>query len=218
MANICGNSIHICAIRVTRLDSDGTVAAAPNNHVVSGNPMLLTVEPEIVEGDSKNLIGGCDCINASYKGYNKLLRWNLTLQMVALEPALIEMITGASLQVNGTAEPVGVQWPNQVLCSEPSQPPVALEAWTDLWVGDAQNPGAVRYIRWTFPMTFWQMDSFNLENDFLLPQFTGFSRTNSAFGDAYADLPAGVVASATGGFFYDDTIPTPVCGYSSSST
>lgn len=218
MANICGNSIHLCFVRLTRLTSAGVAAGGSNGHVVSGNPMLLTVEPEIVEGDSKNLIGGCDCINASYRGYDKLLRWNLTLQMVALEPALIELLTGAGLQVNGSTEPIGVDWPNQVLCSADAQPPVAIEAWSDLWVGDAQNPGSTRYIRWVFPMSFWQMDSFNLENDFLLPQFKGFTRSNSSFGDAYADLPTGVIPSATGGFFYDDSVPTAVCGYSTSST
>lgn len=218
MANICGNSLHICFLRATRLDTDGSVAAAPNNHVVTGNPVILTAEPEILEGESKNLVGGCDCLCASYKGYDKLLRWNLTLQFCALEPALIEILTGADLQVNGSAEPIGNNWPNQLTCSAAVQPPVAIEAWSDLWVGDNVNQTGPQYIRWVWPMAFFQMDQFQLENDFMLPQMKGFSRTNGNFGDAYADLPAGVVASDTGGFFYDDSIPTPVCGYSSSST
>lgn len=218
MADICGNSLHICVIRATALNADGTVRSGPNNHVVSENPVILTVEPEILEGEQKNLVGGCDCLCATYKGYDKLLRWNLTLQMCSLEPALIELITGAALQTNTGGDAVGVDWPNQLTCSAATQPPVAIEAWSDLWVGDAPNPGSEQYIRWVWPMAFFQMDQYNLENDFMLPQFKGFSRTNSNFGDAYVDLPSGVTASPTGGFFYDDTVPTPVCGYSSSST
>lgn len=217
MANVCGNSIHLCFVRATRLNNDGTVASAPNNHAVTSNPVILTAAPEILAGEVKNLIGGCDCVNAQYRGYDKLLFWNLTLQFCALEPALLEILTGGSLQVNGTAEPIGLSWPNQTLCSAPHQPAVAIEAWSDLWVGSAQNTNP-RYIRWVWPMAFFHMDQFQVENDFLLPQVVGFSRANANFGNAYADLPTGVVANAQGGFFYDNVEPTAVCGYSSSST
>lgn len=186
---------------------------------MTANPVLITAEPEVLEGEQKNLVGGCDCLCATYKGYDKLLRWNLTIQFCALEPALIEILTGAALQVNGTAEPIGNNWPNQLTCSSPTQPPVAIEAWSDLWVGDAQYSGASKYIRWVWPMAFFQIDQFNIENDFMLPQVKGFSRTNANFGNAYADFPTGVTASSTGGYFYDDgPLPTAVCGYSSSST
>jgi len=120
--------------------------------------------------------------------------------------------------VNGTAEPVGNQWPSQVTCTSASQPPVAIEVWSDLWVGDAQSSSTTPYIRWTWPMAFFQIDQLQLENDFMLPQVKGFSRSNANFGDAYKDLPTGVVASPTGGYFYDDSVPTAVCGYSTSST
>lgn len=218
MAAICGNSLHICFIRVTRLNADGTVADAPNNHVVSDSPMMLTNAPEILAGEQKNLIGGCDCVNASYRGKDKLLHWNLTLQVAELSPALLEMLIGGGLQVDGGGDPIGMDWPSQVICSDDQQPPVALEAWSDLWVGDAPSADAGPYIRWVWPMAFFQLSSMNLENEFLLPQVEGYSRTNSNFGDAYGDLPAGVVPSPTGGFFYDSTVPTAVCGYSSSST
>ena len=218
MANVCGNSIHIDYIRATRLTSTGAVASAPNNHVVTASPVILTASPEIMEGESKTLVGGADCVCVSYKGKDKLLRWNLTLQFCALEPALIEILTGAPLQVNGTAEPIGNSWPNQLSCAVAGQPGVAIEAWSDLWVGDAQYTGTARWIRWVFPMCFFQIDQFQLENDFLLPQVKGYTRQNAVWADPYVDLPTGVVASAGGFYFYDDQVPTAVCGYSTYST
>ena len=218
MAAVCGSSIHACRMRVTRLNTNGTIAAAPNNHAVTNNLVILTAAPEILEGDQKNLVGGCDCVCASYKGYDKLLRWNLTVQFCALEPAMIEIMLGANLQVDSGANPLGVDWPSQITCSSATQPPCAVEVWTDLWVGDQQNQSGMPYIRFVWPMAFFQMDQFQLENDFMLPQLKGFTRSNASFGDPYVDLPSGVVASDTGGFFYDDSVPTPVCGYSSYST
>lgn len=218
MAAVCGNSLHICHLRATRLNANGTVAAGPNNHVVTGNPVILTAEPEILEGEQKNLVGGCDCLCATYKGYDKLLRWNLTIQFCALEPALLEILLGADLQVNGSSEPIGNDWPNQLTCDQATQPPVAIEAWTDLWVGDAQSTTAGPYIRFYWPMAFFQMDQFQLENDFMLPQVKGFTRSNANWSDPYNDQPVGVVDSPTGGYFYDDSVPTDVCGYSSFST
>lgn len=218
MATICGTSLHLCFVRLTRLNLDGSVAAGPNNHVVSDNPVVLTAAPNILAGEQKDLVGGCDCVCATYRGYDKLRYWDLTLQLCALEPAMLELALGATLQVDSQASPLGIDWPSQVTCSSPKQPPVAIEGWTDLWVGDQQNQTGPQFIRWVWPMTFWQMDQFQLQNDFLTPQLKGFSRTNGNFGDPYDDLPSGVAASDTGGFFYDDAVPTGICGYSSYST
>lgn len=218
MPAVCGNSLHLCFLRITRLNTDGTVAAAPNNHVVSDAPVMITNAPEILAGDQKNLIGGCDCVNASYRGKDKLLHWNLTINLAELSPAMLEMLVGGGLQVDGGGLPAGMDWPSQVVCSDDQQPPVAIEGWSDLWVGDAPNPGAQKYIRWVWPMAFFQLASHNIENEFMVPSVEGYTRTNPNFGDAYHDLPTGIVPSATGGFFYDDSVPTPVCGYSSSST
>jgi hypothetical protein len=217
MANLCPSPIHLCRIRLTRLTSTGAIAAAPSNHYVSDKPMMLTIDPSLQEGEEKNLIGGCDCVQASYRGPDKLLRYNLTLQMAALEPGLYEMLTGATILTNASTELIGASFPIQVSCSNPTQPPSALEAWQDLWVGDAQNANP-RYVRWIFPMTFWQMDTTTLENEFLQVQFKGYTRQN-AWANPYIDFPTGVASIGTqGAFFWDNVIPAAYCGYSTTST
>lgn len=221
MANICPTSLHICRIRLTRLTSTGAVAAAPNNHVVSANPMQMTMEPEIQEGTSSILIGGCDCPIVTYRGKDKLLRWNLTLQMGTLEPAMVEILTGGALLSNGSAEPIGGNWPLQLTCTSTAQPDVAIEAWSENYIGDRPN-ATYPYIRWVFPSSSWQWDTATLENDFQTPQFKGFTRTNTLWTNPYVDLPTGVTSSGgaigSGTWFFDSTIPTPVCGYSTFST
>lgn len=219
MANLCPTTIHLCRVRHTRLNADGTVASAPNNHVVTASPMTLEITPDVLQGDSKDLIGGCDCLLATYRGKDKLRRWNLKLTMGDIEPAQIELMTGAGLLVNGVSENIGNTFPtSQLTCTGASQPPSALEAWSDLWIGDNQPQTGARYIRWIFPMTFWQPDAWTLQNDLGGFAFTGFTRTNP-WNNPYIDFPTGVTAiPGQGGFFYDSTIPAAYCGYSTTST
>lgn len=217
MANLCPSPIHICRTRHTRLTAAGAVASAPSNHYVSDKPMLLTIDPDLSAGETKTLIGGCDCAQATYRGPDKLLRFNLTLQLAALEPGLVELLTGATILTNASTELIGASFPIQSSCANPTQPPSALEAWQDLWIGDGQNANP-RYVRWVFPMTFWQMDTTTLQNDFLQVQFKGYTRQNT-WANPYIDFPTGVSSIGTqGAFFWDNTIPAAYCGYSTTST
>lgn len=223
MANLCPTPIHICRLRVTRLNADGTVAAAPSNHYVSDKPMMLTVAPDVSAGDSKIIINGCDCAQVTYRGKDKLIRFNLTLQMAALEPGLSEILTGAGILTNPATELIGNSFPIQTNCAGAQnstafgQPPSAIEAWQDLWVGDQQNSNP-RYVRWIFPMAFFQLDQYQMQNDFSLPQFVGYSRQNS-WPNPYVDFPTGVSSIGTqGGWFWDNAVPAAYCGYSSTST
>jgi hypothetical protein len=224
MANACPTPIHVCRARFTRLvDSTGVVAAAPNNHVVTDAPMEFTITPVISEGDDIELKGGCDCVCVSYKGRDRLKRFDLAIQLCKYEPALVELLTGAALFTNGSAEPIGNVWPIALGCATTGQPPVAVELWSDNYEGDAPSAAANRYTRWVFPRSFWQWDEITLNNEFTTPSFNGWSQSNTAWANPYNDLPTGVTsaggASGTGGAFFDDgPLPTVVCGYSTFST
>lgn len=219
MAQICPTSIHVCRARVTRLNADGSVAAAPNNHVVTTSIVSLEVQPEVLAGEAKQLVGGCDCICVSYKGKDKLMRFNLTLQMCDVEPALVDILTGSGTLVNGSSELIGNSFPDQIDCSTSGQPATALEVWSDAWTEDRQVASPNQYIRWIFKMAFWQFDNWKLENDFMVPSFKGFTRQNPNFANAYVDYPAGVTTVGNlGGYFWDSAAPAAYCGYSSTST
>lgn len=218
---ICPGSIHICKARFSRLNSDGTFKGGVNNHIVTDSLISVEFAPNIKAGDSKEIIGGCDCIDLAYRGYDKLLRFDLKFQLTKLNPSLLELLLGASLLVDTSTAPVpvGNVWPNQLSCQSTPQPPVAAEFWTDAWQNDRQIDPPNRYIRWVFPMSFWQIDNSKLENDFFLPALQGFTRQNPNWANAYADWPAGIAGSFGGGaYFWDTTQPAASCTYSSLST
>lgn len=219
---ICPGSIHVCKTRITRLNSDGTLKVGSNNHLVTDSIVSVDFTPNIKAGESKEVLSGCDCIDLAYRGYDKLLRFDLKFQLTKLNPSLMEMLLGASLLVDASTVPVpsGLVFPNQLSCSTGTvQPPVAVEFWTDAWANDRQIDPPTRYIRWVFPMTFWQMDASKLENDFFQPSFVGFTRQNPNWTNPYADYPAGITGSLVGGaYFWDTTQPAAGCTYSTLST
>jgi hypothetical protein len=220
---ICPTTIHFCAIRATRLDTDGSLAAGPNNAYVSNSPVMLGINPNVVAGESKQVISGCDCICVSYKGPDKLLRFDLDLELCALEPGLIEMLTGSALVTDDSTSPVAIgnSWSDQLDCSASTQPPVAIEAWASTWLDDAQAPAPYAFTRYVFPMTFWQLDAWQVQNDFLVPKFKGWTRSNALWpsaGGIYDDYPAGAELGPLGGYFWDAELPAALCDYQTASS
>ena len=212
MSAECLAAIHLCRVRVTRLDSVGNPSPGPNNYWVSDKPIQLTVTPVIEAGADRTLIGGCDCIIATYRGYDKLKRFDLELDLGDLEPALMEMLLG-STAITEAADVIGQWWTENAFdCSIPAQPNLAFEGWQTAWDGDAPA-AALPYVHWIWPSTHWQIAPHTLQNDFIQPKLTGFSQGNSAWGTGpYGDLPE--AAQPLGGFFFTDTaLPTAECAY-----
>lgn len=215
MAAKCLAQIHLCRLRVTRLNSDGTPHASANNEYVTDNPMVLTVNPDVEAGQDRVLIGGCDCIVARWRGFDKLKGFTLELDMGEIEPGLFEMLTGATI-IDDLTDPIGLSFPTQAFdCSSAVQPNVAVEAWAT-GVEEDQQSTTWPYVRWIFPSSFWQWGQQTLQNDFAQPKFTAFTRGNTNWGEGiYGDQPASI--GQLGGFFYDDTIPAASCGYQTHS-
>jgi hypothetical protein len=211
MTAICEAAIHLCLIRATRLDQLGSPAAGPNNVYVSDNPIMLSVKPQIESGTEKTLVGGCDCIIAEYKGYDKLKRFDLELDQGLIEPGLAELLLGGD-SILAAGDPIGMWFPSQLSCDNPVQPNVCFEGWQDLWEDDHPVSTPYRYLRWIWPSTHWQIGDFTLQNDFNQPKLTAFTRGNPNWGlGIYGDLPES--CEPMGGFFYDNTVPVAACGW-----
>lgn len=222
MAAICGTAIKVCRARITRLTATGAVAAAPNNHVVTDAIVEATITPEIEEGERRTLINGCDCPQVTYRGKDKLIAFGLALTLSAMLPAAIEILTGASLFTNGSGDPIGNSFNNQLSCSSPQQPDVAIELWQEHWIVDRPD-STYPYIRWVFPSSSWQVGEGTLNVEWNTPVYNGFTRSNPLWVNPYVDLPTGITnaggSQGTGGWFQDDgPLPTVVCGYSTFST
>ena len=216
---VCGAPIHICALRVTRLDSQGNVVDESNNSYVTDNVVDVQVNPVVETGLDSTVVGGCDCIVVSYKGTDKLKRFEFVLNLPMFEPALIEMLTGATLIEDASTIPVpiGVGWPKQLSCADAQAPNVAVEWWSDLWTDDQQDPNWP-YVHSIYPSSYWQIGQQTAQNDFSQPQFTGFTRTNTLFGDPYNDLPVTAAAALAAGnpgaeFLTTTAPPASECGY-----
>lgn len=214
----CVGQIGICAMRVTALNEDGTVADGPNNAYVVAQPMSLEFSLDLEAGDDKILVGGCDCIGLRYRSRDKSKGFTFTFTDMLTEPSLWSIMLGSSLIYDDSdiPVPIGVDFPDQLNCSNPQQPPVAIEAWGKAWEDDHFASGGRPYVRWVWPMTFWSMGDGTLENDFYTPALTGWSRGNPNWGEGpYGDQPQAI--GNLGGYFQDtaDNVPATdfACGF-----
>lgn len=216
---LCATPLHICRLRITRLNSDGTIAAGPNNSIVSDSMIDLTWNPVIIAGDERDLMGGCDCLLATFKGRDKHKRFDLALHNGKLDFTALEMMTGSALITDTSTLPVpiGVQFPtNQVIGCSVARPFVAIEAWAEMIDGDhVPSNAAFRYARIVFPMSEWRWDNNTMQNDYQPTALAGFTRSNPNWHDPYTDMPFGRTIGAGGGAILDSAIPTASCGYSS---
>jgi hypothetical protein len=213
MATECLAAIHLCRVRATRLHPDGTPQPGPNNVYVSDKPIQLAITPTYEAGKDSTLVGGCDCIIATYRGFDKLKRFEFELDLGALEWGLFEMLTGAAGIFSGGT--IIGNWfnDNAFDCSVSAQPNVAFEGWQTGWSEDRQD-ATWPYIHWLWPSSFWSLGTDTLQNDFNQPKLTGFTRGNSEWGEGiFGDQPE--AARALGGGWLSTTIPAAVCGYQS---
>jgi hypothetical protein len=216
----CGVSLGLCAMRITRLLETGCVAASPNNSFVTTELVSLQLTPVVEAGADTTLTGGCDCVIASYRGIDKLKRFEFEITWPKLAPAAYEMMLGGGI-LTEAGFPVGVTWPTELTCGD-VQPAVALEFWVKHWSGDAQDP-TYPWIHHVYPQSLWQIGQQQFQNDFANPTLTGFSRKNDCWGNGpYTDGPqqegyGAFVDISTGGFFYASLDPPAdsSCNYAS---
>lgn len=214
--NIAPTFLHLCRVRLTRLTDTGAVSGSTNNSYVTGNPIQLTATPDILTGTSSDLMGGCDCPVVTYRGRDKLRRFTLQLQLGAVEPALMELLTGATLitDASDVPVPIGLEYNDQVNCTAPQSPNLALEAWSDNWQNDAQVATPFRYTHHLWPSTHWQPDATTLQNDFSVMQFNAFTRSNPLWGTGpYTSDAAPISITKNYAFWFTDAIPDAALTY-----
>lgn len=222
MAARCLDSLKLCALRVTALDSLGNVAAGPNNFVSTDREISLEFTGDVDQGKDLFYRNGCDAPLATYKSPALLKRFTLSVDLFGLEPAVQSLMLGAAIIVDADDAPAGFEYNIQTCPADPPPPLVAVEAWSWAEECDAQDPDTP-YWYWLFPMAQWQTDQANtLEMDFLQPKLTGFTRRNALWGHGpYGGVVVGPAGgdpflSTTGApavFQTSDAPPDAVCGF-----
>lgn len=216
-AAICGSSILACGLRVTLLNSNGSVAPSPNNSYVTKNLVQIVITPEIETGSDRTLKSGCDCIIATAKFPDLLKRFNFEIQLGALEPALISMMTGGAviLDTSTVPVPIGWDWPVQISCSDTPPPKIAIEVWSDNWDSDHQS-AVLPNIHWVWPGTQWQIGPSTLNTDFATLVLNGFSFGNTLWGHGpYSDSPGHLIGQLGSVYQTASAVPAGSCGYQS---
>lgn len=212
----CGNSLQICAMRVTLLDGQGNVVDAPDNMYISDKVIEVGVNPDVEAGATSELPGGCDCSFGSYRGKDKLKRWLFALSRGAVEPALLSLMLGATPIEDG-ADVIGIAWPDELGCNT-DYDSLAFEFWTKHWIDDAQD-SLWPWWHHVYPSTSWQIGDQTYGLNLGPSVLNGFSRTNLAWGQGpYGDGPG--VDIRRGGFWLEDAAggpPDAACGWQSAT-
>ena len=200
----CGVSFGLCAVRITKVDAAGNVVAGENAYVTD-NPISVAVNPNIETGNAFSTRNGCGCSIARFRSPDTFNWWEFTFVKGTLEPEMEALLLGATT-IEDSGDVVGLAFPSTLACDE-DEPAVALEFWTQHIVGSGQD-GTYPWIHWAFPKTIWQLGDNTMEEDILQPTLTGFSRTNTNWGEGpYGDGPPDSADIREGGYWKTDVNP-----------
>jgi len=204
MAVNCGVSFGLCAVRVTKVDASGNVVAGENMYVTD-NPISINLTPNIEAGNSVVVRNGCGCSIARKKFPDTFNWFEFSFVKATLDPVMEQFLLGGGTIEDG-ADVVGLAFPGQLDCSE-DEVAVALEFWTQHIVGSGQD-GTYPWVHWAFPSTSWQLGDNTFEESNAPITVTGFSRTNSQWGDGpYGDGPPDGEDISEGGYWKTDVDP-----------
>lgn len=210
--SVCLGSIKFCALRATRLDNLGNVAAGPNNYWVTEDLIQMTVAGDTDAGKDIFVRGGCDQALISYKSPELTKRYNLTLDQAKIDSGLESMILGGAAITSGS-DVVGFEWPLYDCESDGTPPLVAIEAWSYAWDCDAQD-GTWPYWYWLWPMTQWtKKRAETLQADANQQLLDAFTRRNPLWGHGPYGGSHDWSNGAGGRVLVTEAPPAGVCGY-----
>lgn len=202
--NDCASSIYVCAMRIARLDDDGSILIGTENMLITDALAKLTWDPDIEAGTEHTQKNGCGDIKASLKKRDQVKRLNLTLDILSPDPDLQEILVGGTVLADGD----GYAYPDLGAISDDR---VSIECWSRAVIdGDfaTTNP----YIWWAFPETQWQYGARNLEEDYMGLPFSGTATENPNWfngpGNDWPEASTQVVQHLR-----TDDIPDTACGY-----
>lgn len=214
----CASTVEFCAVRATRLASDGTVSTDTDNSYVVSDVIQLQFTPNVREGEEREMIGGCGgCVIASKTDEDTLRRFDLELQAGRLEPGFLEMLLGATV-IEGTDAALGFMYGEKRDCGTP-QPRVAFEGWSKRWTADDEQDPTYPWWHWLWPSVAWVPGQNTLQADFGPVVVTGKTRANTSWGEGpYGDALADVGANQISVWADAGDLPTATCDYSQAGT
>lgn len=208
MANDCLAQLQACAIRVARLEADGSPDPGASNLYTSDALVTLTVTPEIEEGDEFIVKNACGSACVNFKDCDRYKRFTLSMEICTPDPELHEILAGGTVLTSGAA--VGYAVPALGASDCPNG--FSLELWTKRIDSSGAQDADFPWARWVLPRAYLVLGERTFENGPLGNTFTGYAIENPNWLDGpLNDWP---VASTRAIQWLPDTdIPEPSCGY-----
>jgi len=181
-------SVQGVSIRVTRLDSAGSLLNGAGDSYTTSAFMRVSFTPEYEEGDEivEKSADGTVCV--SYKAPDTMKRITMELAICEPDSELTALISGGLLLRKnfGTfAAPdnKSIGWAAPSVGDDPTGRGVALECWS-FAIKDGRRSASLPYFHWVFPYArLRQSGDRVIENGMLATTFEGYGLGNDLFAD-----------------------------------
>lgn len=168
------------AVRVTRLNANGTTATGASASYVTTSFIRVSFTPEYEEGEeiTEKNAGGEVCV--TYKAPDTLKRVTLELAICNPDPEFTELVSGGAL-LKTAGDTLGYASP--LTGVDPNPYGNALEVWSKAIINGTMAP-TNPYFRWLFPFVQLRPSGERvIENGLLANTFEGYGVGNASFGD-----------------------------------
>jgi len=201
--------LSICALRVSRLNANGSPAGGNTVGAVSvvGGVGYLKWTAQYVTGDDIAELDGCGNLSVVRKYQDKLKRFDVELDFLVMSHELRELSYGASLLTSGPNVVGHADLVNTACGSVANANGVCVEGWAENWLcatGDASFP----YQRVVFPRVFMTPSDGNLQRGVNHVTLKGYAQASSTIADGpFNDFPSSLTALSTWArAAFDDTV------------
>lgn len=206
--NDCLPSIQACAMRVSRLDTDGVPLPGASNLYVTEGIIELTATPDVSAGDEVEVKNGKGDICISYREEDKIKRLNVDLMICAPDPELTELLAGGAVQTSGAA----VGYKMEALNVGTDRTGVSIELWSRRVSSDGDSDAEFPYLWHVYPKVKLKIGARRFFNGALENPFNGFAIENPNWFDGPAnDWP--VDSDRAYAFLPTASLPDADCGY-----
>lgn len=216
MANACAASVHLCGVRVARLDDSGVPDPGATNLYTTDKMVDLSLSPETVAGDEIEVTNGCGDVVVDFADEDREKWWNLNATMATPDFELLELLTGGILHTLAADGNVG--FGVRSLRTASGHADVSIELWTKRVIDGILATDGKPYWRWVMPrVNNVRLDGdLNFQQDNLPVSVMGEARENANWFDGplndFATL-SDVSADRAWQYVMDSDIPDTQCGY-----
>lgn len=179
--NAYAGQAQACLIRVARLDDNGAPDWGADNLYVSEGLIQLDWSPNIDDGDELEQADGCGNEKLFYSADDNLRDLELSMQIVAPEPELLEMLAGGTIHtLSDDTVGYGIPGPGPLGGSQD----VSIELWERIIV----DGSIADYARYVFPRTRkWRRTGSTHQNDVLNVELEGTGVEAGSWGNGPGD-------------------------------